>query len=529
MSVSAAADVTTPGSGQGHALEVVALSKTFAGGRALDEVHLDVGRGEVHALLGENGSGKSTLIKVLAGYHRPDAGGVVRIGDRELSFGSALASHELGARFVHQDLGLIETSSVGDNLSFGQGFPTSFGTIRRATARQRAERALAGVELDLDPEMLVGALSPAQKTGVAVARALMSEEPGAVRLLVLDEPTARLPEAEVEHLLEIVRSVCRRDIGVLYVTHRLDEVYDIAARATVLRDGHRVAMERVEGLTREALLGHLLGAALEQPHKSEAEQQRRPDVLTVQCLSSEVLQDVSFSVRAGEVVGIAGITGSGREALCASIFGGRPRDAGEVLVSGDVLAPGRPDLAMGLGAAYVPAERKLQGCFVDLTARENLSISSLSGLWGRVRLSRRKEVEQARRWFGRFDVRPSGDVDKPVSAFSGGNQQKIVFGKWFQRKPSLFLLDEPTQGVDVGAKAELHAALFEAARGGAGVLMASSDVEELTTTCDRILVMRAGRLVAELSGSDINPHAMSRAGLGLMDDEAADANQGDPL
>lgn len=513
MSLAAASPVTS-----GRALEVTGLSKTFAGGRALDSVDLDVASGEVHALLGENGSGKSTLIKVLAGYHRPDPGGVVRIGERELPFGHALASHELGARFVHQDLGLVETSSIGDNLAFGQGFPTSCGTIRRSSARRRARQALEGVELELDPAALVGTLSPAQKTGVAVARALMAQTPGAVRLLVLDEPTARLPEMEVEHLLAVVRSVCRQGIGVLYVTHRLDEVYDIATRATVLRDGHRIATEQVVDLTREALLGHLLGAALEQPHKGEAQEVRRPDVLTVSGLSSEVLHDVSLAVRAGEVVGVAGITGSGREALCSSIFGGRARDGGEVLIAGAQLRPGRPDLAMALGAAYVPAERKLQGCFVDLTARENISIGSLTGLWSRLRISRKRELAQARRWFDRFDVRPQSDVEKPVSAFSGGNQQKIVFSKWFQRGPSLFLLDEPTQGVDVGAKAELHAALFEAARGGAGVLMASSDVEELTTTCDRILVMRAGRLVAELSGTDINPHAMSRAGLGLQDD-----------
>ena len=499
------------------ALRVRALTKTFGGGRALDSVDLEIVPGEVHALLGENGSGKSTLIKVLSGYHRPDAGSSVEIAGRALPFGSALGSYELGARFVHQDLGLVEASSIGDNLAFGPGFPTRLGTIRARVARQRARRALEEMELDADPRDLVASLSPAQKTGVAVARALLADDGHPARLLVLDEPTARLPEEEVEHLLEIVRTVARRGIGVLYVTHRLDEVFEVATTATVLRDGRKVATEPVAGLTRDVLLHQLLGAALEKAHRLEAEVHAEPGVpaLSVTGLVSEVLREVSLVVRPGEVVGLAGITGSGRDALCATLFGARPRDGGTVVVGERELPAGRPDLAMARGVAYVPAERKLQGCFVDLSARENIGLTSLRALWKLPRVHRGAERAMARRWFDRFAVRPVDGVELPLSSFSGGNQQKVVFGKWFQREPVLFLLDEPTQGVDVGAKAELHRALFDAARAGAAVLMSSSDVDELVTTCDRVVVLRGGRVVASLSGSDLTVHALSRASLGI--------------
>lgn len=498
------------------ALQVHSLTKTFVGGRALDGVELDVAAGEVHALLGENGSGKSTLIKVLSGYHRPDQGAMIHIGGQELTLGSSHSSYELGARFVHQDLGLIEAASITDNLAFGPGFPTRWGTIRSRVASDRARTALEQMELDVDPKRSIASLSPAQKTGVAVARALLADEGAPVHLLVLDEPTARLPEEEVEHLLEIVRAVSRRGIGVLYVTHRLDEVFEIAQRASVLRDGVKVASEPVVGLTRDALLHHLLGASLESPHRLQVHKIGHGEpILKVDNLASEVLRDVSFEVFPGEVVGVAGITGSGRDALCATLFGARARDGGEVAVRARSLPAMRPDLAISRDVAYVPAERKLQGCFLDLSARENIGISNLREFWRAPSLRRNGEKAIARRWFARFGVRPHHAIEQPMSSFSGGNQQKIVFGKWMQRGPILFLLDEPTQGVDVGAKAELHKALFDAAQEGAAILMSSSDVDELVTTCDRVIVLRSGRVAATLHGEQITVHSLTRAALGI--------------
>ena len=499
-----------------HALDVTGLTKTFVGGRALSEVDLQIAAGEVCALLGENGSGKSTLIKVLSGYHSPDPGAVVRVGGHELEFTSPTSSYALGARFVHQDLGLVEESSIADNLAFGPGFPTRFGTVVERKVRERAQEALGAMGLDVDPRLKVGRLSPAQKTGVAVARALLHDAASPARLLVLDEPTARLPEEEVEQLLAIVRTVAANGIGVLYVTHRLDEVFDVAERAVVLRDGVRVVSEPVEGLTRDTLLAQLFGETLEKAHRrADQPAAETPPVLRVTGLISEVLRGVSLEVHPGEIVGVAGVTGSGREALCATLFGSRVHDQGQVEVRGEVLPSHRPDLAISRGVAYVPAERKLSGCFLDLPATENISISSMRSVWSFPRLRRRTERQITGGWFERLGVRPAKAVDAPMSSFSGGNQQKIIYGKWFQQSPSLFLLDEPTQGVDVGAKAELHKALFSAAEDGAAVLVSSTDVDELVTISDRVVVLLRGRVVATLEGQDINVHELTRAALGI--------------
>ena len=486
------------------------------GGRALSEVDLQIAPGEVCALLGENGSGKSTLIKVLSGYHSPDPGAVVRIGGQELEFTSPQSSYALGARFVHQDLGLVEESSIADNLAFGPGFPTRFGTVVERRARERARAALTAMGLEVDPGLKVGRLSPAQKTGVAVARALLQDDASPARLLVLDEPTARLPEEEVEQLLALVRTVAANGIGVLYVTHRLDEVFDVAERAVVLRDGVRVVSEPVAGLTRETLLAQLFGETLEKAHR-RAEQMpaETPPVLRLTELRSEVLRGVSLDVRPGEIVGVAGVTGSGREALCATVFGARVYDDGQVEVRGEALPAHRPDLSIGRGMAYVPAERKLSGCFLDLPATENISVSSMRSVWRFPLLRRRTETQIARGWFERLGVRPVKAVGAPMSSFSGGNQQKIIYGKWFQRTPSLFLLDEPTQGVDVGAKAELHKALFRAAEEGAAVLVSSTDADELVTISDRVVVLLRGRVVATLEGRELNVHELTRAALGI--------------
>lgn len=507
------------------ALDLRALSKTFAGGRALDSVDLFIREGEVHALLGGNGSGKSTLIKVLSGYHQPDPGCQIHIGGTTLPTGDPSASARLGARFVHQDLGLVESSSILDNLAIGVGFPTRLGTIRSDAARERAHLALAEVNLDVDPDDLVSTLSPAQKTSVAVARALQPISGMIARLLVLDEPTARLPEQEVEHLLDLVRSVSRRGIAVLYVTHRLDEVFEIAESTTVLRDGIRVFRGPVSSLTRDSLLQHLFGDSLEKTAQTTAAVSSASPILCAEHVCSESLADVSIEVRPGEIVGVAGITGSGREALCATLFGARPRDRGDVVVNGDTIVAGRPDLAMARGVAYVPAERKLHGGFLELTARENVTISDLGTFWRSPFLRRRKELSATGGWFEKLGVRPLSGVEQLFGSFSGGNQQKIVFAKWFQRRPVLFMLDEPTQGVDVGAKAELHRCLTTAAADGAAVLITSSDTEELTTVCTRILVLRNGAVVAELTGQQINPNTLARAVLGIENNERLENEQ----
>lgn len=503
------------------ALRIEGLSKTFGATRALDSVSLTVGRGEVHALLGENGSGKSTLIKVLAGYHVPDAGVTIEVGEAHLPVGEPRAAHDAGLRFVHQNLGLVESCSIADNLCYNAGYPTRIGTISERRLRSRAAAALRLVGLDLDPATLIAELSPAERTGVAVARAVSEDiEGGTIQLLVLDEPTATLPDNEVERLLSIVRSVAAGGTGVLYVTHRLDEVFEVAVNATVLRDGQVVARTPVAGLTRAQLLHHLVGNEYHPTDltATSASDHAQP-VLIVRNLSTRQIRDVSLSVGPGEVVGVAGITGSGREELCGAIFGAIPRSAGDVLFDGGTMRPERPDLSIIAGAAYIPANRQRDGGFMQLSARENIAASDIRRHWRAPFLRSRSEKAEALEWMEHLNVRPRGATEQLFQAFSGGNQQKILFGKWLRRKPRLFLLDEPTQGVDVPTKAFLHDQLVAAASEGGAVLVSSSDVDELVDLCQRVIVLRDGRIAASLVGEEIAASRISHESLGQQERE----------
>jgi ribose transport system ATP-binding protein len=505
------------------ALAVTGLSKRFGASVALQDVDLMIGHGEVHAVLGENGSGKSTLIKILSGFHRPDAGTVTVAGE-PLPFGHPASSYRLGARFVHQDLGLVDSIPVLDNLAIGAGFATRLGTIstRRSSARARTD--LARVGLAVDPGASVDSLSPATRTGVAIARALR-EDPGfPVRLLVLDEPTATLPATEVERLMEIIRRVSAAGVGVLYVTHRLDEIFTIAGNVTVLRDGRKVATVPTSSLDHRRLVDLLVGEELtvahreaetlqtarEGPSEEEGPSEGDRPALSLRGITAVSLDAFSADFGAGQITGIAGITGSGRETVLGAAFGAIDR-AGEVMTaSGERLAPSRPDLAMRHGLAYLPADRVRNAAILSLSARENLALSSLRPFRRFGTMWRRPERRTALSWFERLSVRPPDLVDLPLESFSGGNQQKIMFAKWLRREPAVFLLDEPTQGVDVGAKAVLHAQLVQAAAAGAAIVISSSDVDELAAICQRVIVCRDGRAAADLRGGVVSARTISR-------------------
>ncbi|MCW2778566.1 MAG: Monosaccharide-transporting ATPase [Frankiales bacterium] len=506
------------------ALAVRGLSKTFNGHRALSGVDLTVAPGEVHALLGENGSGKSTLIKVLAGYHKADPGSQVLVRGVELEPGSAASALQLGCRFVHQDLGLVDSESVADNLALVGGFPTRFATVRRKTLLSTAREDLARVGLDVDPRLPVGRLTLAQRTGVAVARALRAADAAPVSLLVLDEPTATLPEAEVEQLLAIVRRVAAGGVGILYVTHRLEEVFQVADRATVLRDGLNVGLRDVAGMTRRDLVDLLVGTELEDVHRvSEAlpTTTGSTPLLRATGLHANGLHGVDVEVHPGDIIGVAGITGSGRDNLLSVLFGALPRTAGEVLVAGGARLPSaRPAASIAAGLAHVPAERRVHGVFLDLSVRENLTSADLSPFSRYLSLSRRKEVAETVRWSERLTVRPARP-ELAVSALSGGNQQKVVLAKWLRLSPKVLLLDEPTQGVDIGAKTDIHLEVLQAARAGVGVLVSSSDTDELAALCRTVLILRDGKVADVLHGDSLTAQSVSRACLGREETRSA--------
>ena len=491
-------------------LEVRNLSKAFAGTRALDGLDFSVEAGEVRALLGENGSGKSTLIKILAGFHHP-SGGSVLVGGVPLAFGSAAASHGLGLRFVHQNLALVDQLSVEDNLALSTGYPVLSGVIRVRASRASAVEALRRVGLEIDPGSLVGKLTPAEKTGVAVARALRGVREDEATVLVLDEPTATLPDVEVARILQIVRTVQAMGVAVVYVTHRLEEVFQVASTVTVLQDGRHVATVPVGTLSREELVHLMVGEELDEVHRAASSIHRLEGApaLEVSGLHTARLHGVSVNVSSGEIVGVAGITGSGREELLGCIFGVHEVAEGRVVVSGTEVRGNSPRTSIGHGVAFVPAERQRLGTLASLSARENISITN-DRLMSRPLLDRRYERRSTAEWFRRLKVRPQGEVERPLGLFSGGNQQKVVFGKWLQRTPRVLLLDEPTQGVDVATKALLHRNLLNAAADGAAILVSSSDSDELAALCHRVLILHDGRVVEVLEGDDVTPTAISQ-------------------
>jgi ribose transport system ATP-binding protein len=498
-------------------LTVDRVSKTFTRTRALADVSLSIEAGEVHALLGQNGSGKSTLIKVLSGYHAPDPGGTVRIGDAELPFVSPNQSYRLGARFVQQDLGLVPTLTVIDNLAIGAGFPTRLGTIRSRATLKNAKADLARLSLDIDPRVLVATLSPAERTGVAIARALRDDPLYPARLLVLDEPTATLPVDEVDHLLSRVSQMASIGVGVLYVTHHLGEVFRVANQVSVFRDGVVVGAGSV-GTFDHASIVQLLAGAEPLTNETEARRARRAPArqrggsiaLDVRNLRTNTLAGISFSVRSGEILGVAGLTGSGRDSVLGAVFGARPRASGEVTLAGEPLVAQRPDLAIGRGVAYLAPDRKIGGAIMTMSALENMTLPQLRPFFKGGILRRKQETKTTVEWLERMSVRPASACNEPLSIFSGGNQQKVLFGKWLSQSPSVFLLDEPTQGVDVGAKADLHRELKVATEGGAAVVVSSSDLEELADLCDRVLVIVEGRVSAEIIGDDVTEAEMTR-------------------
>jgi ribose transport system ATP-binding protein len=498
-------------------LEVEGVSKTFTRTKALSSVSMTIEPGEVHALLGQNGSGKSTLIKILSGYHAPDLGGGIRIQGTDLPIQSPVQSYRLGCRFVQQDLGLVSTLSVLDNMALGSGFPTSLGTIRGKATYRQAKDDLERLSLDIDPKALVATLSASERTGVAIARALREDPEYPACLLVLDEPTATLPVDEVDQLLDRVSAMAATGVGVLYVTHHLGEVFRVAHNVSVFRDGVVVGAGPVKDFDHAGIVELLAGEELlaeetESRREKKTREAARDHVVVfeVKSLSSGALVGASFNVERGEIVGIAGLAGSGRDAVLGASFGALPRTGGEVTVGGKVVPAGRPDVAIGEGVAYLAPDRKIGGGVMTMSARENLTLPDLKPFWKGGLLRRRAETSRTKEWFERLSVRPANAVNDPLSIFSGGNQQKILFGKWLSQKPSVFLLDEPTQGVDVGAKADLHRELITAAEAGAAVVVSSSDLEELADLCDRVLVIVDGRISAELHGAELTEGNITR-------------------
>jgi galactofuranose transport system ATP-binding protein len=490
-------------------LETHEVSKRFPGVLALDRVSMSVRPGEVHALVGENGAGKSTLIKVLTGVYKAD-GGEVRYRQQPVSFGRPLDAQRAGISTIYQEVNLVPLMSVARNLFLGRE-PRRFGLVDVKRMNREASQSLEQYGIDVDVTRPLRSISLGAQQMVALARAVAVRS----KVLVMDEPTSSLEPREVETLFRVVRELSTQGIAVVYVSHRLDELYALCERVTVLRDGRVVHTGAMKGLDRLTLVSHMLGRDLVQVKREgvtgfgdHGGASSLEPLLQVDGLRKRhVLDGVSFDVRPGEVTGLGGLLGSGRSETAKAIVGALPLDDGSVTVGGKRLRRLSPAASLREGIALLPEDRKAEGIIPDLSVRENIVLAAMPRLATAGIVTRRKQDRIVRTFMERLRIKASSPEQR-VAELSGGNQQKVLLARWLCLNPRLLLLDEPTRGIDVGAKAEVQKLIDELARDGLAVVLISSDLEELVEGADRVVVLRAGAVVGELAGDDVSEHAI---------------------
>ncbi|MGJ4942011.1 sugar ABC transporter ATP-binding protein [Bradyrhizobium sp. HKCCYLS1011] len=490
-------------------LSVRAIEKSFPGVRALSGVSFDVASGEVHALLGENGAGKSTLIKIVSGVFPPDRGEVMVDGE-PVNLARPDDARRAGIATIYQELLLFPELTVAENVFMGHAPRTRFGRVDWRTMREKTNELLASLEIyDLQADQIVGSLSVGNRQRVEILRALSQD----ARILIMDEPTAALTEYDVTRLFEIVRKLKARGVAVIYISHKLDEIFAIADRVTVLRDGAHVATKPVAETDSAALVQLMVGRRIESLFPKIAVPIGEPVLEVIDLERRPLTRTVSLNVRAGEIVGLAGLVGSGRSELAQIIFGVTPAEGGEIRIAGRKVDIRSPAQARSLGIAYVPEDRGTQGLVRPMTVRENFSLAALAKVAFAGFIDRTSERRLAADGVARFAVK-THSLEQVAGKLSGGNQQKIVLGKWLANQPKLLILDEPTRGIDVGAKAEIHRLMGELAAQGLAVLMISSELPEVLGMSDRVLVMREGRIVAEFSRAEATQETVGTAMMG---------------
>ncbi|HVY18657.1 MAG TPA: sugar ABC transporter ATP-binding protein [Bauldia sp.] len=474
-------------------LSISHLTMAFTSTLALNDVDFHLHRGEIHALLGQNGAGKSTLIKILAGVHRPLAG-EIRLAGRHVE----PATQKLPINFIHQDLGLVDAMSVAENVAIAAGYARRGGLIDWRAAERSAREALSLMESDIDPALDVGSLTSAEKSIVAIARALATK----CEILVLDEPTAALPEADVEHLFAALDRLRARGLGIIYVTHRLDEVFRLADRVTVLRDGARVATAPVGEINSDHLVAMIVGRNVVTTDISAVERGAEP-LLEARDVVCDGVGPVSFSLMPGETLALVGLRGAGHTRIARALFGDRRVKSGSVRLGGQFIDIHSPEDAMAMGIGLISSKRGEESTASALNVRENLFLNPvLTGTSPFGWLAASQERVRASAVVERYAIRP-GDTERPVSTLSGGNQQKVVVARWLEGRVRLLILEEPTAGVDVGSKAEIYSLMQRSLARGMGVLLVSTDFEEVARVAHRAVVFDRGRIAADVPRDEL--------------------------
>jgi len=498
----------------GHLFDASAISKSFAGVRALRGVSFDLRAGEVHALVGENGAGKSTLIRIVTGADQPDSG-TLTIAGRTVARLDPASARALGIAAIYQQPALFPDLSVAENIALPLEGGRAFRRVDWRARRQRARHLFEQIGAAIDPDRRAGTLSMPERQLVEIAKAIDAD----ARILIMDEPTASLTDREVDHLLDVVRRLRARGTAIVYISHKLEEIFAVADRITVLRDGESIATRPRDGIDRDELVRLMVGRDLTALYGarqvSDAGQTPGPAALELRDVSNAArgVRRVSLSVRRGEIVGVAGLVGSGRTELAETIFGLTPLDAGEILVAGAPVRIAAPADAIRLGIAYVPEDRQRHGVIADMSVAANTTLNNLPAVSRRGLIDAGAEQRAAARYVDRLRIK-TASLAAAVGGLSGGNQQKVALARWLSIDPSVLILDEPTQGIDVGAKAEIHQIIGQLAGRGVAVLMISSDLPELLAMADRVAVMRRGAIAGILPRADASSAAVMALALG---------------
>lgn len=493
-------------------IELAGITKQFGAVQALRGVDLSLYPGEVHALVGENGAGKSTLVKILAGIHRPDAG-MIKIGGSVIDLHNPAQARNAGIAVIHQEPTLFPDLNVAENVFMGRHPRDRFGRVDWKRMYQEVERLFDSLGVRMNVYTPVQGLSVADQQMVEIAKALSFQS----RVLVMDEPTAALSAHEVQTLFTIVRRLRERGVAILFVSHRLEEIFALADRVTVFRDGARVATAPITEVTTEELIRQMVGRTMETLYPKSVVEPGEV-VLEVRHLTREgVFTDINFQVRRGEILGFAGLVGAGRTEIARVLFGIDRASAGEIFINGKSVQIRSPKDAMRHGIAYVPEDRHQHGLIMDFSIAKNMTLpvlrqTSLLGL-----VNRQRERELATAYTDQLHVRTSG-IDQLVKALSGGNQQKVVLAKWLITQPTILILDEPTRGIDVGSKAEVHRIISELAGEGLAIILISSDLPEVLAMADRVLVMHEGRVAAEFSHAEADQEKVMFAATGAVEE-----------
>lgn len=474
------------------------ISKSFPGVRALDDVSFGLMRGEVHAIVGENGAGKSTLMKILSGAYTADTGRMIFEG-REIVNNSPKLSRDLGIQMIYQELNLVPELSIASNIFLGQELKQGL-FVNKGEQVKRCREALQELGLHISPNTLVKNLSIGAQQLVEIGKALSVN----AKILVFDEPTSSLTDSEIQELFRIIRMLKARGVGMFYISHRLDELFEIGDRVTVLRDGKHIMTDRIENVTINGIIEAIAGRKIENLYPRNRGEVGAP-MLEINHLSGEAFQDVSLVVREGEIVGMAGLIGAGRSEVAKAAFGIDKYKAGEVKIGGKTVSRHNPQKTKKAGMSLIPENRKLEGLALSLSIRENTVIANLQALNPTSMINRKREEDTVKEYVDKLNIATSS-IEKRTMFLSGGTQQKVVLAKWLLGKSQVFIFDEPTRGIDVGAKNSIYELMDELANRGAAILMISSELPEILGMSDRIYVMSGGQVVGEFNASDTTQH-----------------------